>query len=76
MWKGLNIASPRLANQNASAVSNYDITFKYMPGKQMYIADTLSSTHLNETETSSLETEDLDITVHELLLVLMTCYRF
>ena len=45
-------------------LQKYDINFKYVPGKYMYIADTLSRAYLSNTEENSDDSDEMDILVH------------
>jgi len=59
--KNLHVAPPRLARM-LLCVQRYHITVKYVPGKQMPLADALSRI----TPCPASATEGLDISIHEL----------
>ena len=63
--KPLGNASPRLQRMLLK-LQRYDLEVKYVPGKLMHMADTLSRAYLSNTPTDDSFSEDLEVMVHAL----------
>ena len=64
--KPLAKSSPRLQRMQLS-LQHYDLNVRYVPGKLMYMADTLSRAYLSDDEHDPEAEEDLDVLIHALV---------
>ena len=63
--KPLHQVSPRLQRM-LLRLQKYDLTIRYVKGKHLYIADTLSRAHPVESE-EDIDSEEIHLAVHSLL---------
>ena len=64
--KPLVSSSPRL-QRLLLRLQKYEVNITYVPGKHMYVADTLSRAYLNEQPTDADLTNDMEVMVHSLI---------
>ena len=61
------VKSPPRVQRLLLTLEKYDISITYVPGKYMYVADTLSRASLNEKSADSELNDDMEVVVHSLV---------
>ena len=64
--KPLHKVSPRL-QRLLHRLYKYDITMVYRPGKEMYVADTLSRAYLSDVKTQTKQEIQMDMAIHRII---------
>lgn len=67
-------SAPKRLQRLLLRLSHYDVEIKYKPGKEMYLADTLSRAYLNNTERSHAEEETESVNMCEAVPISSTSY--